>query len=307
MWSKKQPILLCAALLLAFILTACSYPQTDNGVSSIEDLYGAYLYVAPVSEYSLHADADEAPVFILDKDYITLFRRDFAYYSPESSNGIYHGSCSRYPTSEIVPSEDRFSVLELAGIDISSIQSCQRFIVSENILELYLVDDQIWAAQWWRSDTPYVFELALAPNFQLTTDEDTGELLLLDTDAPQTLDITNETVTREDVMEAIGTSRAEDGILVAFRQIPELTCEEYIVFEYEGDVLRSRAVYRFYEDDAQYEAEKSTAEVNYGVYNDKLHLVKTVYGYEVDLRIEYRELDYGGLKAKLEENGYQII
>lgn len=306
---RKQKIgLVIFTFALLLNVTACDSKSMENepgkNLPSIESLYGSYCYAGPVSDISIYVNADEAPVYVIDENYITQFRRDMVLYSPWSSNGEYHGTYVQYPITELTISEDSFSLLEAAGIDTAQIQSCQRFILRENAKEFYLVDGKVWVAEQWKTETPVIYELTDA-TYTLGYDEFYDAVLLVDTTAPHILDISGTDVTEEDVLECIGTSSETDGKLVAYRLIPDEFCKEYTVFEFEEGNYRSRAWYSFYENEEMYLSARGG--IDMVDCNDSLKLVKCVEGYEVNLRTNYRGLNYQQFKTELAENGYQII
>lgn len=300
---RKQSIAVTVLITgLLFSTAACTGEVSHN--SPVEALRGSYCYAGPVSDTSIYVDADEAPVYVIDENYVTQFQRDMVLYSPWSSNGEYHGTYVQYPITELTLSQNSFSLLETAGIDTAQIQNCQRFILKENAKEFYLVDGKVWVAEQWKTETPVIYELTDAP-YTLGYDESQDTVLLVDTTAPRVLDISGTDVTEEDVLACIGTSSEKNGRLVTYRPLPEESCKEYTVFEFDEGSYRSRVWYSFYDTEEMYLSAKGGIDVV--DCNDNLKLVKCIKGYEVNLGTNYRGLSYQQFKAELSENGYTIL
>lgn len=304
---------LAMAIAVGMVLQGCEYRANPSVEEDFGPLSGAYLYGETITEDSLYADSEEAPVFIFTETDLVLFRRDLAYYSPRSSLGRYCGSRSTYPKAEIKAIRDPLALLAAAGVDTSATESCRGYVVSENQLAYFLVDGQLWVMQY-QGESPSVFRVEKAEQLELQTidlslarDED-EKVVLVDTSAPQMLDIEGESVTEQDVLNAIGASDRNAGILVAYNPWADDNSSEYIVFEFEGDTLRSRAEYKFCSlDEDNYAASKGAAAIANGACNDALRLLKTTYAYDVDLRTEYRGLIYNQLEDTLKNNYFKII
>lgn len=277
---------------------------------------GTYLYGESITSDPLYAGSEEAPAFIFTAADLALFWRDLAHYSPRSSLGRYYGSRSAYPKTESRAVHNPIKLLAHAGVDTSSIQSCRGYVLAENQLAYFLVDGQVWVMQY-QDQRPFVFSVVKAGQLELqaidphTAGEEKETIVLVDTAAPQTLDIEGASVTKQNVLQAMGVSDREAGILVAYedgyRVCTTEHCTKYIVFEFEGDMLRSRAEYRFYgSGNSSYAAAKAAVPAG-GACNDTLHLIKTTYAYDVDLPEEYRGLHYEQLEEALQEAHVTIV
>lgn len=316
---KKQfGVLIGVRFLIFALIMGISLQGCEGGTGSppsqdaVADLSGAYLFCKSITADSLYADSEDAPVFIFTDTDLVIFQRDFAHYSPRSSLGRYYGSRSTYAKTELKAVNDPLALLASANVDTSAIQSCQGYIVSENQLAYFIVDGQVWMMQY-RRQSPFVFSVVKDEQLELQTvdlslaKEEEEKVVLVDTSAPQMLDIEGESVTKQDVLDAIGVSERDAGILVSYNRWTTDGYEEYIVFEFEGDTLRSRAEYKFYYSDDSYAASKAAAAITNGACNDALRLLKTTYAYDVDLRMQYRGLDYDKLEDALKEARFTII
>lgn len=274
---------------------------------------GTYLYNGPVLGDSIYADQDEAPVFVFTEAELIMFRRDLSSYSPRSSCGIYRGTYGTYSLTNIKEVESPRRYLDKMGVDLKLYREIHGYVLSEEYLELYMLDGQIWIVSYDVSASPSVFRLTKSENLELRTVElnlardDDEKVVLVDIQAPQMLNIEDETISKSDVITAIGKGNKENGILVVYQKFPEDHFEQYIVFEFEDDTLRSRAEYAFYDSYDMYTASKGSAGVSGGTCNDGFLLLKTTYAYDVELPAKYRKLNYNELKVSLEENGFTIL
>lgn len=304
---KGMVLFLAMAIAAGMLLQGCQHRADPLEGKSLS---GAYQYGESITEDSLYADSEESPVFVFTETDLVLFQRDLAHYSPRSSLGRYYGSQSTYSQTEIKAIRDPLALLADAGVDTSDIQSCRGYAVSENQLAYFLVDGQIWVMQY-QGQRPFVFSVRKAEQLELQTIDlnlaSEEEVALIDTAAPKMLDIEDASVTEHGVLKAIGVSDRDAGILVACNRWTECR-SEYIVYEFEGDTLRSRAEYRFHSsDDGIYNPAKVAAAMANGACNDALRLLKTTYAYDVDLQTEYQGLNYDQLGAALNEARGTII
>lgn len=296
-------------LMFTISLSGCKN-ENDTGLAQ---LTGAYLYDGPVLGDAVYADQDEAPVFIFTESELIIFRRDLSTYSPRSSCGIYNGTYGTYSLTNVKEMESSRTYLNKMGVDTEQYSEIHGYVLSEGYLELYMLDGQVWVASYDVSAFPSVFRLTKSENLELQTVElnlardDNEKVVLVDTQAPKMLNIEDETISKDDVITAIGESSKENGVLVAYQQFLMDHFEQYIVFEFDNDTLRSRAEYAFYDSYDIYKASKGPAVVSGGTCNDMLWLLKTTYAYDVELPVKYRKLNYDELKASLEKNGFTII
>lgn len=301
--------ILIFALVMGISVQGCAGGKNPSLSQEPEaDPSGAYLYSKRITADAPYVDSEDAPVFMFTDTDLVLFQRDLAHYSPRSSSGRYYGSRSTYAKTEIKAVSDPLALLADANVDTSAIRSCQGYIVSENQLAYFVVDGQVWMMQY-RQQSPFVFRVEKDERLalQTLTRGEEEAVVLVDTSAPQTLDIEGASVTKQDVLDAIGVSDRDAGILVSYNNWSTDHCEAYTVFEFEGDTLRSRAEYRFFHSEDSYAASKAGTAITNGACNDALCLLKTTYAYDVDLYAEYRGLDYDKLEEALKEARFTII
>lgn len=269
-------------------------------------LVGSYVYGRNISSDTLYRE-DEAPIFIFDEDTLVLFRRDLAYFSPLSSGGRYQGTMSSYDLSGVTEDPDYMDLLKSANINLSGIECCHRFPIEKGSIEVLLVGEKVWVAQWWRSETPYIFELEQAGQYKLLDgdDPDHDYSFLIDTSYQQSLNILSPNFTKEDILSITEQDSEEKQILVALKSGADYT--SYTVFEFERNNLKARTEYIFWNSYIAYEAAKPSALFKNGNFNDSLMLLQIPYAGEVDLALEFRGLNYDELMRSLIDYSYLII
>lgn len=267
---------------------------------------GSYVYGRNISSDTLYMEG-EAPIFIFGEDTLVLFRRDLAYFSPLSSGGRYQGTTSSYDLSGVIEDPDYIGLLKSANINLSGIEYCHRFPIEKGSIEVLLVGEKVWVAQWWRSETPYIFELKQASQYKLLDGDDPAHdySFLVDTSYQQSLNILSPNFTKEDILSITEQDSEEKQILVALKSGADYT--SYTVFEFETDNLKARTEYIFWDSYAAYEAAKPSALFKNGNYNDSLMLLQIPYAGEVDLALEFRGLNYDELMRSLIDHSYLIV
>lgn len=278
-----------------------------------EELLGFYSWSNSVTNQSIYGNSEEAPLYFLDKNSFLLYSRDYAHYSPYSSNGIIYGNQLAY-VAEWRPIDIDESIFDNLGIDISSFKSCRRFVLVDGLYDLYQMDDELWLAEQWREDNLVITQLQKENCYELISVEDMGEKIwrIRDVSAPPVLDVADSKLTKEDIKNFIGNS-VEKSRIVAYQDgvddpILGGPFEEYRILEYCNGELRSWVRYMFWPKEIYYGGVRDSLYGDcLGIHNDSLLMTCEIYGYETDLQKKYKDLSYEEMLIALQDNGYRIL
>ena len=278
-----------------------------------EELLGFYSWSNSVTSQSIYGNSDEAPLYYLDKNSFLLYSRDYAHYSPYSSNGIIYGNQLAY-VAEWRPIDMDESIFDKLGIDISSFKSCRRFILVDGLYDIYQMDDELWLAEQWREDNLVITQLQKENCYELIPAEDTGEKIwrIRDVSAPPVLDVADSKLTKEDIKNFIGNS-VEKSRIVAYQDgvddpILGGPFEEYRSLEYCTGELRSWVRYMFWPKEVYFGGVRDSLYGDcLGIHNDSLLMTCEIYGYETDLQEKYKDLSYEEMLIALQDNEYRIV
>lgn len=275
---------------------------------------GAYRYKKAISPAIFYADESEAPFVFIDKDTVRLFFPHWDVYSPWSSGGRHAGHFRQYAFDPSGPAKDGMQLLTDTGIDTETIRSCHRYPIREGELELLLADTdagkEIWLAEWWKSDLPYVYQIEPSDRYQLQVEYGNGEptATMLDLAAPPILNLSDPTLSKKDVLaELRRCAKKDDRIVAAKYDEQDGGKTVYRVFEYQNEQLRSWVEYCFYDSKSDYQSFRGSVLRDNGECHNRLRLTKACHGYEVMLQANLCGKTMDGMKSALERVGFQII
>ncbi len=305
----RKLIIWMIVLLSALVCPGC----IEKDLPGYEDLLGFYSWSNSVTNHSIYGNSDEAPLYFLDKNAFFLYSRDYAHYSPYSSNGTIYGNQLEY-VAEWRPIDVDESIFAKQGIDISSFKSCRRFILVDGLYDLYQMDDELWLAEQWREDKLVIMQLQKENCYELIPVEDMGEKVwrIRDVSAPSVLDVTDSKLTKEDIENFIGNSVEKSRIVAHQDGVDDSILggpfEEYRILEYCNGKLRSWVRYMFWTKDIYYGGVRGSLYGDcLGIHNDSLFMTCEIYSYETDLQEKYKNLSYEEILIALQDNGYRIV
>ena len=190
---------------------------------------GCYTYHGKISSECLYADEYEAPFVFIDQDTVRLFFPYWDVYSPWSSGGRHAGHFRQYKYDPSSPAVDGMQLLADTGIDTENIRSCNRYPLREGELELLLVETiagkELWLAEWWKSDLPFVYQIEPSDRYQLQVAYEDGEptAAMFDLTAPPILNLSAPALSKEDVLAELENCAEQDDRIVAMKYLPSIT------------------------------------------------------------------------------------
>lgn len=301
---KRELQLLGRIMLLGFIsLVLCISVSKIINRPSEENIYICDRIVENGAALSYETVSD-VPVLAIAKDKVRLFSIDYAYYAPSACGGQYWGTLQTYGINSIEqidrPATEEYALLP-DGKRYKKIVAVSESLNST--LTLLESGKEIWV-----SDGYVTYHYLNTDNYQLKElNSDGTELSLVDSTIPQPMYMTSSAVTRTEILEWLEGAAAKDGVIVATKYDQTEHVLYYIEFEFKENKLRARTEYCFFDSDQEYEANKLTTVTKHGLFNDNLRLLRTSYGYEVELNERFRGLTYEQMKQALQADDFILI